>query len=285
MVEAFKQHWPEYLMEAAALGLFMISACTFGVLFEYPDSPVRQALGNPDVRRVLMGLAMGATAVSIIYSPFGKQSGAHMNPAVTLAFFRLGKIAAWDAVFYIAAQFAGGVAGVVLTASVLRHRLAYPSVNYVATLPGSSGVAAAFAAEFVISFALMLVVLIVSNARTLNRWTGVFAGTLVALYITFEAPISGMSMNPARTLGSAYSAGIWDSVWIYFTAPPLAMLLAATVFQWQRGAHHVLCAKLHHENDRRCIFRCNYGCNDLRAIEPVRTVMRPRNRSFPEIVK
>ena len=168
MVEAFKQHWPEYLMEAAALGLFMISACTFGVLFEYPDSPVRQALGNPDVRRVLMGLAMGATAVSIIYSPFGKQSGAHMNPAVTLAFFRLGKIAAWDAVFYIAAQFAGGVAGVVLTASVLRHRLAYPSVNYVATLPGSSGVAAAFAAEFVISFALMLVVLIVSNARTLT---------------------------------------------------------------------------------------------------------------------
>ena len=89
MLDALKQHWPEYLMEAACLGVFMISACTFGVVFEYPGSPVHQAIPDPFLRRVLMGLAMGVTAVGIIFSPWGKQSGAHMNPSVTLTFFRL----------------------------------------------------------------------------------------------------------------------------------------------------------------------------------------------------
>lgn len=258
MLDGLRRHWPEYLIEAGALGLFMVSACAFGTLFEYPGSPVRQMLVNPLVRRILMGLAMGGTAIGIIYSPWGKQSGAHMNPAVTLAFLRLRKIAGWDAAFYILAQFAGGILGVQLVAVALRRRLADPNVNYVATLPGSRGVTTAFLAEFFISFLLMLVVLHVSNTPRINRWTGLYAGSLVALYITLEAPISGMSMNPARSFGSAYAAGLWDAMWIYFTAPPLAMLFAASLYQWRRGAHTILCAKLHHENDRRCIFRCSY---------------------------
>lgn len=97
MKTALTQHWPEYLMEAAELGLFMISAGALGVLLEYPGSPVHQALPSPALRRVLMGLAMGATAIAIIYSPLGKQSGAHFNPSVTLTFFRLGKVRGWDA--------------------------------------------------------------------------------------------------------------------------------------------------------------------------------------------
>ena len=92
------QHWPEYLLEAAGLGLFMISACLVTVLLEYPSSPVRQALPDPWVRRLLIGIAMGLTAISLIYSPLGKRSGAHLNPAVTLTFLRLGKIEPWDAV-------------------------------------------------------------------------------------------------------------------------------------------------------------------------------------------
>jgi aquaporin Z len=66
-------------------------------------------------------------------------------------------------------------------------------------------------------------------------------------------------MNPARTFGSAFNARIWDSLWIYFTAPPLGMLLAAEVFLRLKGARSVLCAKLHHHNHQRCIFKCNYG--------------------------
>src|SRR5271165_6329401 len=89
----FPSQWPEYLMEAAGLGLFMISACAFTVLLEHPMSPVRQAIENGTLRRVLIGIAMGLTAIGIICSPWGKQSGAHLNPSVTLAFLSLGKVA------------------------------------------------------------------------------------------------------------------------------------------------------------------------------------------------
>lgn len=259
MFDALKRHWPEYLMEAAGLGIFMISACVFAILLEYPGSPVHQAISDPVFRRILMGAAMGLTAIGIIFSPWGKQSGAHINPAITLTFFRLGKIAPWDALFYVVAQFVGALIGVLLMAGTVRAVVAHPSVNYVATVPGTGGPAIAFIAEFVISFILMSVVLIVSNTQQLARYTGLFAGVLVATYITVEAPLSGMSMNPARSLGSAVFPQLWQFLWIYFTAPPLGMLLAAEVYLQLRGAHRVICAKLHHHNDKRCIFlHCGY---------------------------
>src|SRR6266436_9020654 len=110
--ESLRLHWPEYLIEASLLGAFMVSACVFGALYEFPHSPVHQAITSGFLRRILMGMSMGMTAIAIIYSPWGKQSGAHINPSVTLAFFRLRKIRGWDAFFYIAAQFTGAALGV-----------------------------------------------------------------------------------------------------------------------------------------------------------------------------
>jgi aquaporin Z len=107
-------HWPEYLMEAVLLGLFMLSACSFVVLLESPGSPVHRMLPDPLLRRFVLGLAMGGTAVALIYSRWGMQSGAHMNPAVTLTFHRLGKVPRRDALAYVAAQFTGGLLGVLL---------------------------------------------------------------------------------------------------------------------------------------------------------------------------
>jgi aquaporin Z len=102
---------------------------------------------------------------------------------------------------------------------------------------------------------MMLTVLLVSNSRA-ARLTGLCAGALVAIYIVVEAPLSGMSLNPARTLGSAVPAGAWSGFWIYVTAPPLGMLLAAEVFVRARGVAAVLCAKLAHPRSGPCIFRC-----------------------------
>ena len=201
---------------------------------------------------------MGATAIAIIFSPLGKRSGAHFNPSVTLTYFRLGKVTPWDTAFYIAAQFVGGVAGVLTATLLLGRAVAAPSVNYAATLPGPSGELIAFAAEVAISFVLMSVVLRVSNTKKVARWTGLFAGALVATYITFESPISGMSMNPARTFGSAFGARVWMSLWIYFIAPTLGMLAAAELYQRMKAGRAIACAKLHHYNKQRCIFRCNF---------------------------
>ena len=99
---------------------------------------------------------MGLTAMALIYSPWGKRSGAHMNPAVTLTFLRLGKIARWDALFFMVAQFIGGTLGVLLVCDAARRRHSrIRPFSYVATLPGAHGVSVALLAEFVISFVMM----------------------------------------------------------------------------------------------------------------------------------
>src|SRR5439155_16567218 len=141
---SLRVHWPEYLMQEGLLSAFMFSACIFGALYEFSRSPVRQAITSQLFRRMLMGISMGLTAISIIYSPWGKQSGAHINPSTTFTFFRLGKVAKWDAIFYIVSQFVGGVAGAVLAATVLSRWVSHPSVNYVTTRPGMAGISAAF---------------------------------------------------------------------------------------------------------------------------------------------
>jgi aquaporin Z len=256
---ALRQHWPEYLIEGAGLGLFMVSACLFATLLEHPSSPARQTVTDATLRRIPMGLAMGLTAVAIIYSPWGQRSGAHLNPALTLTFWRLGKVHTWDAVFYVAAQFAGAIAGVGVAAVLLGAGLAHPAVNYAATVPGAGGAGAAFVAELLMTFVLMTAVLTLSNRPALNRFTGLCAGALVASYIVLEAPLSGMSLNPARTVGSAVHAHVWTALWVYITAPLVGMLAAAQLYVATRGTPRVLCAKLHHENPQRCIFQCNYG--------------------------
>lgn len=257
-IAALRAHWPEYLMEGAGLGLFMVSAGLFGTLLWHPQSPFVLALPDGAARRALMGLVMGLTAIAIIYSPWGQRSGAHINPAVTLTFWRLGKVRTWDAIFYVVAQFVGGGAGVALVLALLGAAFANPPVSYVATVPGSFGPGVAFAAEVVISFGLMSVIMFATNAPRLMRLTGVLAGCMVALYITLEAPLSGMSMNPARTLASALPGGLFDHIWIYFVGPPLGMLAAAAAYRLIRRTPEVLCAKLNHHTRRRCIFNCGF---------------------------
>ncbi len=265
MKDALRRHWREYLMEAALLGGFMISASVFASLLEFPGSPVHAAIPEPLARRGLMGLAMGLTAIGLVYSPWGARSGAHFNPAITLTFYRLGMVARADAVWYGAAQFAGAVAGMFVALALVRVPLTHPAVHYVATQPGRAGDGVAFAAEAAISFGLMFIVLTVSNRPAIARWTGVCAGLLVAVYIFVENPLSGMSMNPARTLGSAFVGQTWTGWWIYFTAPPLGMLVAAELYGRWRGARGLICAKLHHPADVRCIF-----CEERAAETPAR---------------
>jgi aquaporin Z len=255
-------HWPEYGIEAALLGTFMLSACLLSAVLFYPGWPVSRLIPDPFYRRVLMGLAMGTTAVALNYSAWGKRSGAHYNPVVTLTFARLGKVAPGDVLGYVAAQFIGGLIGVFLAGLLISGMLAHADVHFAVTRPGSHGVGVAFVAEAAISFILMTVVLTASNTAALASYTGCFAAVLVATFIVFEAPLSGMSMNPARTVASGFWAQDWTAVWIYFLAPPVGMFAAAELFLRRHGPTRVFCAKLQHSQP--CIF-CQFRGREERA--------------------
>jgi aquaporin Z len=229
------------------LGLFMVSVGIFAGLIFSPASPAAGVFTSDTQRALAMGAAMGATLIALVYSPLGAFSGAHMNPAVTVAFLRLGRIRPFDAAGYIAAQIIGGLLGAVAIGAAVGPAFTGEPVRWAATTPGPFGVAAAFAAEFGMTLVLMLTVLTASNHARTARWTGLIAAALVTLYITFESPVSGMSMNPARTLASALPSGIFDAIWIYFTAPFAGMLAAAELFARLRCFPAAHCCKLNHE--------------------------------------
>lgn len=254
-------------MELAEMGSYLFFTCLFATLLQHPASPIRHLLPNSVVRRACFGISIGATIVAIALTPWGKQSGGHLNPAMTFTFYRLGKMEFWDVIFYGITQFAGASAGVIIATFLLLGAPGNPTIRYAATFPGMYGAGVAFIAEAAISFALMLTILIVSNHDLLSRYTPYFVGALYAIFITLETPLSGMSMNPARTFGSALRGSYWRAAWVYFLAPTLGMLVAAELFLWMRSGIGPYCAKLHHANDKRCIF--SHGASKFEHRKPL----------------
>jgi aquaporin Z len=255
---SIRLHWPLYIFEGTELALFMISACVFSVLLFDPSLAVQKEVPDPVLRRLLMGASMGVTAVLIIHSSMGKRSGAHFNPAITLTYLRLGKISPPDAFFYVLSQFIGGVLGVGVSALFLGRTLAGPSVMYAETVPGKYGTGAAFVAEAFMAALLMGVVLWTSNRPSIASRTSYFVGVLITFYVLLFAPVSGFSINPARTTASAVFADVWTAIWVYFSAPMLGMLVSAEIYIRSQGRDRILCAKLHPDPAYDCPFLCHY---------------------------
>jgi aquaporin Z len=253
------QHWHVYICEMLGLSWVLMVAGLVVSLLYASSSPVSPLVSLEVLKRLLVGAVMASALISLVYSPVGKKSGAHINPAITLAFFRLGKIKPWDAAFYILAQCGGGVLGILLFAGIVGSWASDPKVNYIVTTPGIGGPAAAFLAEIAITFTMMFMVLHSINSKRFAPYTGILAGVLLAILILTVAPISGTSLNPARSFGSAAVAIFWRDLWVYFIAPPIGALLATLVYQWQSKAQPVICAKLYHGDSKLCIFlNCGY---------------------------
>jgi aquaporin Z len=219
----------KYIDEALGLGIFMFSAGFFDALIDYPGLPLRHRLPSELARRFLIGLSMGLTALYIFTSPFGKRSGAYINPAVTIIRYRLGDINRTDGIFYILFQFLGGSVGMWLVVLLFPRWMEHPDINYIITVPGQAGIGIAFVMEFLISLLLIVVVLVTEDKKKLEKYTPWIVSALITVYITFEAPYSGMSMNPARTFASAIVAGQWKAFWLYCTAPVLGMWVGASL--------------------------------------------------------
>ncbi|MDX1907068.1 MAG: aquaporin [Bacteroidia bacterium] len=238
MLKAWQTNWRSYLIEGWALGMFMVSAVLVVILMDHPALPVRGLITDGWIRRMIIGIAMGLTAVLLIYSGWGKRSGAHMNPAVTLAFLQIERISPYDALGYILGQCIGSAGSMLLMKTLLFSYISAPEVNYVVTVPGSTGVWTALGLEAAMAAGMFLMVLIMSNHKRLAPYTGYAAGVLVAVYITVEAPLTGMSINPARTIASALSSGIWTDWWIYCIGPVTGMQAAAFIYRhWYRYTH------------------------------------------------
>jgi aquaporin Z len=257
--EAVETHWKEYLMEVVEVGVLMISICLSGALLYGAESPLRALLSlSPAENSFLMGATVAITTFLIIRSPYGRRSGAHLNPALTLAYLWLGRIHRWDAVNYVAAQFMGGLAGVFLSYQVIGRCLAAGPVHYAVTLPGHFGDAIAFLAEFLLAGLLMGVVLFATNHRRLTRFSPLFVALITVSYYVLGPSISGFSVNPARSFSSALFAWIWQGIWIYFAAPCLGMLAAAAIYIRSMGPSRVYCAKVFHDLQSPCPFPCRF---------------------------
>ena len=203
MKSSLREHWPEYLIELSLFGVFMLSVGILVTIFESPRSLLYAAIPSPSLRIMLLATSVGAALSLLIQSPWGKRSGAHMNPAITIAFFRLKRIRPWDALFYVLAQAIGGTSGIALVALVIGSAFTDPPVQYAITVPGPAGETIAFVAETFISFLLMGMILVFLSSPRLIRFTALATGLLVTALIIVEAQLSGTSMNPARTLASA----------------------------------------------------------------------------------
>ncbi len=228
--ESFRKNRKHYLQEALGLAIFMISACFFGAMLEGNGSYLHRLIPVPFVRPVAMGSMMGLTALFIFYSPFTSPSGSHINPAVTLTFFRLGKMCQWDVLFYIIFQFNGGLAAVYVMQLFIGKTLVQAPVNSVVTVPGKAGLWPAFFTEFIIAFIMMSMVLFTSASSRWQKYTRIIAACMVCMYAILAGPISGFGMNPARTFASALPANIWTAIWVYMLVPVAGMLCAAELF-------------------------------------------------------
>ena len=240
MVQALRQHWRHYLVEAGGIMAFLTVSSTASVVFHHPASAVARALGPQEwVQRIGVGLVVGGLIVAMAYSPWGKRSGAHFNPAVTLGFWQLGHIRTADAVWYVLAQFVGAlVAGVgmrwLLAPWFDHHRIHY---NTTQPIEAPYGWALALGAEILISSLLMLGLLWTLHSARRKKWAGALAGLLLAVFVIVESPLSGMSLNPARTLGAAAAAGKGPGLWLYFVGPLLAMWATAEAYRRYRQRH------------------------------------------------
>jgi len=247
-------HWVEYGAELLGTA-FLVFAGVSAVIFVFgTGSPLAQVVPDTSTRRLITGLLFAGSGALVAISPLGKLSGGHINPAVSLAFWMQGKMHHMDLGGYISGQLLGATIGALLVALVWRGRAA--SVGYGATVPGAGyALWMVFLAEVSLVFLLVLSIFLFVSSHRLMRLTPLMVWILVAVMVWLEAPISGTSLNPARSFGPALVSWIWSYHWLYWVAALLGALLAVKAFRLlSGGARDVLTGKLFHVSNYRSVF-------------------------------
>lgn len=247
-------HWPEYGAELLGTA-FLLFVGVSAVIFDFDKSfPLAHLLPNKSIRLLITGLLFSGSGSLVAISPLGKLSGGHINPAVTLAYWVQGKLHHFDLGGYILGQLLGATIGIVLVVLVWRGHAA--SVNDGATVPGAGyPLWIVFLAETSLTFLLILSIFLFTSSHRLMHWTPLMVWLLIGVMVCLEAPISGTSLNPARSFGPALVSWFWYDHWLYWVAPSLGALLAVAAFRLLMvGERDVLTAKLFHVPHYRSVF-------------------------------
>lgn len=253
-----------YGCELAGTAVMLFLGVTAVALMWGAGSPV-PAIDPPMLRRFITGLLFAGGATLVVYSPLGQRSGGHINPAVTLAFWRLGKFPGRDVMPYMLAQLVGAIAGTALAALVWGDLAR--SVAYALTAPGDGWTwLGALVAEALATFALVFLIFVCVNKPALAARTGLIVGGFVVVLVTVESPISGTSVNPARSIAPALLVPTLRDQWIYLAGPVAGALLAVAAYRRRWGGTTV-CAKLYHTAAYRCqLDQCGYRLERAGAV-------------------
>jgi aquaporin Z len=234
--------WALLVAELIGTAVLVLVGLSLVILMFGAGSPMAGLIPGEGARRLITGFLFGATGASIALSPVGKVSGAHLNPAVTLAFRLMGKLKPGTTIGYVAAQLAGAVVGslpLLLWGSMGR------SVAFGASLPGSGvTLSTALLGEVVTTFAMVALLCVFLGFRRIRRFTPAIFPFLYAIMVWAEAPISGTSTNPARSVGPSVVSGQWHGWWIYWMGPMAGMFLA--VLACSALAKRIETARLYH---------------------------------------
>lgn len=198
---------------------------TFALVFAGTGAIIVNDLSEGAITHPGISLTFGLVIMVMIYA-LGDLSGAHFNPAVTIGFWSMGGLKARFVPTYLLAQGAGGLAASMLLKALLPHHSTMG-----ATLPSITS-ASAFAFETILTFLLMVVIIAVSSNREKGLVAGAAVGGIVGLEAMFAGPLTGASMNPARSLAPALASGMLDHLWIYLTAPVAGALLAVAASRY-----------------------------------------------------
>lgn len=240
------------LAELVGTGLLVGLGLSLVIAMFGTGSPMASLIPDEGSRRLITGFVFGSIGAGIALSPVGKVSGAHINPVVSLGFWLMGKLDRRLALGYVAAQLLGAVLGAL---PLLAWGAMGRSVAFGATAPGTGySTAQALLGEVLATFAMVALLCVFLAFRQLRRFTPAIFPFLYSAMSFLEAPISGTSTNPARSLGPAVVSGTWQAWWIYWLGPLLGMLAAVAVCS--ALADRIEVAKLYHfDSDRGGLLR------------------------------
>jgi aquaporin Z len=250
-----KNLWTLFFAEFIGTALLVAVGVSIVILDFGQGSPVAALLPDPGLRRMLTGFLFGATGASIAVSPLGKTSGAHINPVVTLAFWVKGKMTGPHALGYVLAQLAGGIVGAL---PLLVWGKMGASIDFGGTFPGTGfTLLQATLGEVVTTFGLIFGLFLFLGHARLRSYTPLLFPFLYAVMVYLEAPVSGTSTNPARSIGPSLVARAWHGWWVYWVGPLLgtAVALAIAKFSWLRRFEIEVAKIYHFEHDPHRVFR------------------------------